>query len=167
MFSIRKADTNDCFLINDLASRIWSNTYQSILTPEQIEYMFDMMYAPENIRKQMTELKHQFFIICADNVPAGYLSIEQKENNRFNFQKIYSLPEKHGSGIGRYIIEQGIAYLKTIHSGPFTVELYVNRYNPAVGFYEHMGLKKVATRDHYIGNNYYMNDYIMELHIDN
>lgn len=167
MFSIRKADTNDCSLINDLASRVWSHTYSTILTPEQIDYMFDMMYAPENLKKQMIEQKHQFFIISADNVPAGYLSIEQKEDDLFNFQKIYSLPEMHGSGIGRYIIEQGIAYLKSIHPGSFTVELYVNRYNPAVGFYKHMGFHEVATRDHAIGNGYYMNDFIMEQRVEN
>lgn len=158
---------DDRFLIHDLAARTWFDTYRSILTADQIDYMFDMMYAPENIVKQMTEQKHQFFIISSDDTPAGYLSIEPKGDDRFNFQKIYSLPEMHGTGIGRFIIEQGVAYLKGIHPGPFTVELYVNRYNPAVGFYKHMGLQVVDTRDHAIGNGYYMNDYIMEMRIEN
>ncbi|WP_455628058.1 GNAT family N-acetyltransferase [Parabacteroides chinchillae] len=161
MFSIKKATTDDCLTIRSLASRTWGNTYGSILSKEQLDYMFDMMYAPENILKQMNELHHQFFIIFKDDEPAGYLSIEKKENDLFNFQKIYSLPETHGSGIGRYIIEQGIAYLKSICSTPFTIELYVNRHNPAVNFYKHMGFEEVAIRDHHIGNGYYMNDFIM------
>ena len=167
MFSIRKATTQDCELIQDLASQIWENTYSSILTKKQLDYMFDMMYATDNLLKQMIEWHHQYFIISADDVPAGYLSIEKKEDDLFNFQKIYSLPEMHGTGIGRYIIEQGIAYLKSIHPGPFTIELYVNRYNPAVGFYKHMGLKEVGTRDYHIGNNYYMNDYVMAMKVEN
>lgn len=167
MFSIRKADTSDCALIRDLASRIWEPTYASILTKEQIEYMFEMMYAPASLLKQMNELGHRFFIISVDGVPAGYLSIEQKEDDLFNFQKIYSLPELHGCGIGRYMIEQGIAYLKKIHPGPFTIELYVNRYNKAVGFYRHLGLQEVDTRDHAIGNGYYMNDYVMAMKVEN
>ena len=81
----------------------------------------------------MSELHHQFFIIYADGVPSGYLSIETVEKDLYEFQKIYSLPSLHGSGIGRFIIEQGIAYLKTIHPSPFTIELNVNRHNPAVG----------------------------------
>lgn len=167
MFSIRKAHVNDCPLINELAARTWSHTYQSILSPEQIDYMFQMMYAPENLLKQMNELHHQFFLFYADEEPVGYLSIETVDADRFNFQKIYSLPEWHGKGLGRYILEQGIAYLKSIHPGPFTVELYVNRYNKAVKFYQHMGLQIVGERDHAIGNGYFMNDYIMELPVAN
>lgn len=164
--SIRKADTNDCSLIHNLASQIWAPTYQSILSEEQLDYMFEMMYSTEHISQQMTELKHTYFIIYADNKPAGYLSIEKRSDDKYIFQKIYSLPELHGKGIGRYIIEQGISYLKKIHPSPFTIELYVNRENPAVGFYEHIGMKKTATRNHDIGNGYLMNDYIMTMRIE-
>ena len=46
------------------------------------------------------------------------------------------------------------------------MELNVNRNNPALGFYEHMGMKKVREGDFPIGNGYYMNDYIMGLDIN-
>ena len=68
MFSITKATVNDCQLIQDLASKIWEPTYGSILSREQLDYMFDMMYSHENLLKQMNELHHQFFIIYADGV---------------------------------------------------------------------------------------------------
>lgn len=167
MFSISKASTEDCLLIHDLATLIWEPTYGSILSREQLDYMFSMMYTPENLRKQMEELHHEFFIIYNEGIPSGYLSIETVEKDLYEFQKIYSLPALHGSGIGRFIIEQGIAYLKSIHPGPFTIELNVNRYNPALGFYKHMGFYEHATRDFHIGNGYYMNDYIMRMEIDN
>ena len=165
MFTFRKASTADRFLIRELASQIWENTYKTILSKDQIDYMFDMMYAPENLLKQMTEQHHQFFIVYANLKPAGYLSIEKAGENTFIFQKIYSLPEMHGSGIGRFIIEEGTRYLKTICENSFTIELFVNRYNPAVGFYKHMGFQEIGTRDHAIGHDFYMNDYIMALHI--
>lgn len=87
MFTIRKATIDDRSLIHDLASRIWENTYGKILSKEQLDYMFDMMYAPDNILKQMEELHHQYFIILADDMPAGYLSIEKTGENTYNFQK--------------------------------------------------------------------------------
>lgn len=165
MFSIRKATTDDCSLIHHLASHTWENTYGSILDKEQLDFMFEMMYAPANILKQMTVEHHQYFIIQADDVPSGYLSIEKEDDDTYLFQKVYSLPETHGTGIGRYIIEQGIAHLRTQHPSPFTVKLYVNRENPAVGFYKHMGFQEIATRDYSIGNGYFMNDFIMTLEI--
>jgi ribosomal protein S18 acetylase RimI-like enzyme len=156
--SIRKADANDCSRIRELASRIWEPTYGSILPKEQLEYMFEMMYSDGHIKQQMTEQEHEYLIIYADNEPAGYISIEKKSDDTFIFQKIYTLPELHGKGLGRYLIKQGTMYIQSTHPSPFTVELYVNRENPAVGFYEHLSMKKTATRDHYIGNGFYMTE---------
>lgn len=165
MFSIRTADLNDRYLINELASQVWENTYGQILTKDQLEYMFDMMYAPDNIARQITESGHLYFIVYKDNIPSGYLSIEQKDENTYIFQKVYALPEMQGTGMGRYMIEQGVSYLKSIHPLPFSIILYVNRENRAVGFYKHLGFKVIDTRDHHIGNGYYMNDYIMEMEV--
>lgn len=166
MFSIQKAKKEDAPLIHDLASRIWEPTYGAILSPEQLSYMFDLMYAPESILKQMDELGHQYFIVSDDDVPSGYISIEKRDDNTYIFQKIYALPEKQGTGMGRFMIEEGVRYLKGVHTGPFQVMLYVNRENPAIGFYEHIGFRQTDVRDHHIGNGYYMNDYIMTLCVD-
>ena len=166
-FFFTEATVNDSPLIRELASKTWEPTYGSILSPEQLDYMFEMMYSLDSLHRQMEELHHQFFIISADGIPSGYLSIEPIDKDLFEFQKVYSLPHLHGSGIGRFIIEQGVSYLKNIHPGPFTVKLNVNRHNPAVGFYKHIGFHEAATRDFPIGNGYYMNDYIMQMEVDN
>lgn len=165
MYTIKQANAEDRELIRKIAALTWEPTYRDILSKKQIDYMFEMMYSPDSLKTQMEKLHHQFFIIYADSIPIAYLSIEPKPGNRFNFQKIYSLPEMHGKGVGRFIIEQGIDYLKTHYPLPFTIELYVNRYNSAVSFYQHLGLKIVGTRDYDIGNGFFMNDYIMELEV--
>ncbi|MDY3069048.1 MAG: GNAT family N-acetyltransferase [Parabacteroides sp.] len=165
MYSIKEATTDDCLIIQKIASQTWAATYSSILSKEQLDYMYDMMYSTVSLKRQMEVLKHKFFIIYSNGIPSGYLSIEKKADNRFNFQKIYSLPSIHGKGIGRFIIEQGIEYLRKNYIPPFVIELYVNRYNPAVNFYKHMGLSIIDTRDHDIGNGFFMNDYIMEMEV--
>lgn len=165
MFSIRKGDADDRFLINELASQIWEPTYGKILCKEQLDYMFEMMYDPENIRKQMTEQGHRYFIASIDGVPSGYISLERKDDDTFIIQKIYALPRCQGTGLGRYMVDEAVKHLKEIHPGPFMIQLYVNRENPAVGFYKHLGFYQLATRDHAIGNGYYMNDYIMALDV--
>jgi len=179
--SIRQATTDDTALINSLAARIWEPTYGSILSKAQLDYMFEMMYSEEHIAEQMTEKGHTFLIASADGTPCGYISYEQDSNTnkafsdsialsntiageKYIFQKIYCLPEMQGKGIGRYLVNEGIKWLKALSGGkPIEIELYVNRGNPAVGFYEHIGFVKTDVRDHYIGNGYYMNDYIMTL----
>jgi len=44
---IRKAGPDDVKTINDLAEIAFRHTYREILSPEQMEYMMDWMYAPE------------------------------------------------------------------------------------------------------------------------
>lgn len=169
MFTYRDATTDDVALIRSLADGVWQETYAPILSPEQIEYMFEMMYSHENIIAQMQEKHHHFLIIMQDTVPCAYISIEPLGGRRYNFQKIYARREVHGCGVGRYMIEQGIEWVlrnetlaPSSSAGNVVVELFVNRRNPAVGFYRHMGFDIVDTRDHAIGNDFYMNDYIME-----
>ena len=167
MLTFRDATIQDVALIRSLADGVWQATYASILSPQQIEYMFDMMYSDENLTKQMRDKHHHFIIIYRNDIPCAYISIEPLGERRYNFQKIYARSEVHGTGVGRYMIEQGIEWVRrqernSHNNAPITIELFVNRANPAVNFYKHMGFEIVNTRDFDIGNGYFMNDYIME-----
>lgn len=164
MFTIRQAQADDCLLINQLAANVFPATYKDILSQEQLEYMFDWMYAPQNIRKQMEE-GHVYFIAYEESEPCGYLSVQQEEENLFHLQKIYVLPAFQKAQAGNYLFHEAIKYIKKVHPAPCRMELNVNRNNKAVGFYERMGMKIAREGDFHIGNGYYMNDYIMAIEL--
>jgi ribosomal protein S18 acetylase RimI-like enzyme len=169
--TVRQATEKDTALLNSLAAQIWEPTYGAILSKEQLDYMFEMMYSEVRIAEQIMSLGHTYLIAFADGVPCGYISFEpvakaniKPDSHGFIFQKIYCLPSMQGKGIGRYLVNEGIKHLKRLtDNAPLEIELYVNRENPAVSFYEHIGFRKSGVRDHYIGNGYYMNDYIMKI----
>ncbi len=165
MFTIRKATINDIPLINTMAQIIFPATYQEILSKEQLDYMMDWMYSPQNLRKQMEEEGHIYYIACKEDEAAGYVSIQPEGEHLFHLQKIYVLPHFQGRQLGKILFEQAIRAIKEIHPEPCEMHLNVNRNNKALQFYEHMGMKKVAEGDFPIGNGYYMNDYIMGLSI--
>lgn len=166
-FSCRKASLDDIALIRSLADGVWQATYADILSSKQIAYMFDLMYSPAALIEQMNVRHHVFFIVMLGGKPCAYISIESLGDSRYNFQKIYACTAVHGRGVGRYMIEQGLEYVRCIEQGrPAVVELFVNRRNPAVSFYRHMGFNIVAERDYDIGEGYFMNDYIMERAVD-
>lgn len=165
MYTIRKATVADCILINKLAQMVFPATYGEILSTEQLNYMMDWMYAPENIRKQMEEEGHVYFIAYEECEPCGYLSIQQQEKDVFHLQKIYVLPYFQGAHCGSFLFREAIKYIKEVHPEPCLMELNVNRQNKALDFYERMGMKKLREGDFPIGNGYYMNDYIMGLEI--
>ena len=165
MFKIRKATLEDIEMINRLAWIVFPHTYKEILSPEQMEYMMDWMYSPENLHKQMTEDGHIYYLAFEGDEPAGYLSIQPEGEHTYHLQKIYVLPSFQGKKLGKLLFEQAIKAIKELHPEPCQMRLNVNRQNKALTFYEKMGMKKVDEGDFHIGNGYYMNDYIMELDI--
>ena len=166
MFEIRKATLEDIPLINKLAWIVFPHTYKELLSPGQIEFMMDWMYSPANLKKQMTEDGHTYFIAYEGDEPAGYLSIQPEGEHTYHLQKIYVLPSFQGKKLGKQLFIQAIQAIKELHHEPCQMRLNVNRYNTkAVDFYFRMGMKKVFEGDFDIGHGYLMTDYIMALDI--
>ena len=117
------------------------------------------------VKNQMEKEHHIYYIAYEECEPAGYVSIQQEDTDLFHLQKIYVLPYFQKYKLGRQLFQQAIKGIKELHPEPCRMELNVNRQNPALGFYEHMGMKKVREGDFPIGNGYYMNDYIMGMDI--
>lgn len=164
MVSIKKATKEDADLIRSLAMDVFPATYREILSPDQLDYMFEWMYAEENIHHQMQD-GHVYFIASKERTPCGYASVEQEAQDLFHLQKIYVLPAFQGYRIGHHLFNEVVDYIKTHHPAPCVIELNVNRSNKAVDFYKRMGMNIVREGDFPIGNGYYMNDYIMALSI--
>ncbi len=159
MFSIRKTTYIDIPLIRELTYKVWPQTYASILSPEQITYMLDMMYSEESLKKQMNE-GAQFIIVYDELEPAGFASYQQIETGVYKLHKIYVLPSQQGKGTGRFIIDQVIQEIK--NKGALSLKLQVNINNKAKSFYEKLGFREKELINLDIGNGFFMNDYIME-----
>ena len=61
MISITQATESDIHVIKSMADVVFRNTYSSILTAEQVEYMMEWMYSDKSLEKQFSDL-HIFFI---------------------------------------------------------------------------------------------------------
>lgn len=169
-FFITKAGPDDLQTIHDMAQVVFRHTYREILTPEQMEYMMDWMYSPGNLKKQLEE-GHVYYIAHSDGEPCGYLSVQREGVDPegvevFHLQKIYVMPSFQGGGLGRMLFEQAVSHANTFRTSPKArIELNVNRSNPAVEFYSHLGLTILRQGDFHIGNGFYMNDYIMGIDV--
>jgi len=163
-YSIREADQTDCELIRQLASQVWFVTYRDVHTQEQLEYMFEEMYEPCKLEQQM-EAGHAFFIGYDQQIPFGYFSIEQKDTNLFYLQKLYVLPAWQGKGAGKFLFLSAVDRIKKQHPRRCLLELNVNRQNPAIHFYERMGMIRYKESDDPIGEGFIMNNCFMRMEI--
>jgi len=155
------AGLDDFKTINDLAWEIWPDTYREILTPEQLEYMLDMMYSREAYTDQITRQGHYFLMVKNDGRYIGFASYELNYRKATaKLHKLYLLPDKQGLGAGKLLLGT-IEELAAQH-GNYRITLNVNRFNPAVQFYLKSGYSNLGQEDIGIGNGYFMRDFIME-----
>ena len=143
---IRPATAADIPTIMALAEATW-------------EYMYRVIYTEASLQRQIIEQGHQFLLAYLDEQATGYASFSaQPEAGLFKLQKIYVLPSHQGLGQGQQLVQAVETAVRA--AGGHTLDLNVNRHNPALAFYEHLGFQRHREEDIAIGP-YWMNDYVM------
>jgi len=151
-------------VIVEIAETTWADTYRTILTPEQMRYMLDTIYAADTLLRVMRDGSQKFLLIKEQAGYAGFVSYgeRQDEPGVFKLHKIYVLPNNQGKGYGKLLIDAVKQQLASI--SVIALDLNVNRYNPAQHFYKKLGFKIIREEDVPIGQ-YFMNDYVMRLEL--
>ena len=160
--TIVPAEKKDLPLISDMAPEIWQHAYGRILSPEQITYMLDMMYA-RRVLETAYDNGVKFRLICSDGNPVGFFSFFEcpEERSVIKLDKLYLGSAFHGKGIG----SAALNYLTECASdaGYSAIRLNVNKLNKrAITAYLRNGFKKKESVKADIGNGFFMDDYIME-----
>ena len=168
--NLRTATLDDIPAIITLQTKIWEPTYRSILSPEQIQYMFAYLYTPDALAEQMTTKGHTFILAetqlkSAKPELTGFASFglagretDLPVGRAFKLHKIYVLPSTQGTGLGRQLLAE--VELRCWQEGGNELLLNVNRYNKARTFYERQGFAVLREEDVPIGP-YWMNDFVM------
>ena len=168
---IKKAAEEDLITISDMAQVVFRHTYREILSSEQMEYMMEMMYSMPNLRLQLMD-GHHYYIAYDGNAPCGYVSVQHEGPDEdgievFHLHKIYVMPDSQGRGVGLKLFETAVAHVRDAAQGSHArIELNVNKYNKAVDFYRHLGMRVLVEKDFPFGNGFYKTDYIMGLDVD-
>jgi GNAT superfamily N-acetyltransferase len=159
--TISVATKNQLTVIQELANAIWPDTYGSILSQEQLDYMMEMMYSLDSLENQ---LKNNIVFLLAndENGFIGFASYELnfENSNKTKIHKLYVLPQIQGKGVGKNFIQ----YINDIAKSNANLGLIlnVNKYNKAKDFYLKYGFEITKSIIVAIGKGYIMDDYIME-----
>ncbi len=166
MQEIKEVSLESIPVIQQLSKEIWNKVYPSIISQEQIDYMLNLIYDEKSLHHQITEQKHHFIIINLSKIPVGFASYSVKSTDQptvIRLNKLYLQPEHHGKALGKAMLENIVIKARIL--GGQSLELNVNKYNPAISFYERQGFKINAEEVIDIGKGYVMDDYIMTLSI--
>ena len=154
---------NDFKKVFNLATEIWNNNYNNIISQEQIDYMLNMMYSPERLQQDLNE-GYEWEFIYHNNILIGYLAYVIKEDNRVFLSKIYLKTTAQGLGLGKLALQRVKDYANSNNCK--AVYLTVNRGNEkGVRAYKKSGFTIIAEEDFDIGNGHIMDDYVFEFAI--
>lgn len=156
-----KAEKKDIPTIQNLARKSWESAYADILSKEQIEYMLGTMYAESEIFSHLENPNYHYYLIENNGEVAGFIGYEHHyEPKTTKLHRIYLLPESKGKGLGK----AGISFLKdkVAEVDDNRIILNVNKSNKAKIVYEKQGFTVYDNIVLDIGNDYVMDDYLME-----
>ena len=91
--------------VAELAGVIWRKHYPGIITPEQIEYMLDLGYSLEALRRFITEEGAGLDLAYVANRLAGFAAYYRTDHrDELKLDKLYVHQDFQGRGVGRSLI---------------------------------------------------------------
>ncbi len=161
MTSLIKAIEKDIPLIRELAEKSWKSAYAELLSKEQIDYMLAEMYSVEEISAHLQNRNYHYYLILNENIAVGFIGFEHHyELQTTKLHRIYLVENAKGKGCGKTALN----FLKkqTSESGDSRIILNVNKENNAKSIYESQGFSVYKEDVFDIGNDFVMDDYLME-----
>src|SRR5918993_1411579 len=105
-FVIRRADETDVHVISTLAHAIWPQTYGSIISEAQLDYMLKKMYSEDSLRKQMED-GHRFLLALMNAETVAFASYSHgNKAGIYKTHKLYVHPMLHGKGFGKKLLDK-------------------------------------------------------------
>jgi ribosomal protein S18 acetylase RimI-like enzyme len=155
----RAATTADIPLLRDLAERTWRVSYVEMIPAEQIDFMLEWMYGPEQIAEEL-RAGVLWELAFAEDQPVGFFSVTFEGSSRAKLNKLYILPERQGAGLGRALLER--AHKLAASRGASEIWLQVNKSNArAIRAYQRSGYIVERSAVFEIGRGFVMDDFIM------
>lgn len=148
--------------IKKIACETWPNTFEKVMSKEQIQYMLNLIYNEVSLQTQMLEKGHQFILAQKNEQPLGFTSYELNYNNeaQLMIHKLYMLPLSQGLGIGTKLLNLLSNTARQKNNKRLRLKVYYENHK-AIVFYEKYGFKKTGTETTDIGNGYNILDNVM------
>ncbi|GAB4511340.1 MAG: GNAT family N-acetyltransferase [Allomuricauda sp.] len=161
MIEFELASKNDVSIIVTIARKTWPNTFENIMSKEQIEYMLDLVYNPTAITAQMKSGQN-FHLIKHKQIPVGFTAFETnyEDKPQLMIHKVYLLPSVQGLGIGKSTFDHLTRIALANNQSALTLKVH-HKNQKAIGFYEKKGFVIHRTEKTQIGNHYEILDYVM------
>lgn len=163
MTKFLEVKTEEIKTLANLASEIWHEYWNIILSGKQIDYMIENFQSEDAIKHQCTNESYTYYFINDNGENIGYFGVSERKNYLF-LSKLYIKKAFRSKGIGRKAFEKikKIAKQKQYKE----IQLTVNKYNKnTIQAYLRWGFRTINSVITDIGSGFVMDDYIMSFEL--
>ena len=146
-------------LASALAQGIFVEYYKPMNGIDHATYMANKFLSEEAINDEIIN-GTIFKVLFLDRNPIGFTEYKI-DNDRVFLSKLYMDKDYRNKGYGKLMLQDCIKYAK--NNNKKAIYLTVNKKNKTKDKYLHWGFEIIDSVVSDIGNNYVMDDYIMEL----
>lgn len=148
---------NNIAALSELATKIVREHFDPIIGKTQNDYMLKKFQTVDAIMEQL-EQGYQYYFVCDTNgTQIGFLAFYPREHELY-LSKFYLAKEHRGCGYAKAMLHFVIAHAQQLSLK--NIVLNVNRDNPAIRAYEHMGFQKIGEEKNDIGQGFFMDDFV-------
>src|SRR5262245_60778193 len=135
---IRRAAETDLSKVETFARTTWPVAYAGIIPDVVQRRLLDRWYSPESLRSTLAAQGSSFFVAESRGEVVGFAQFARRSAESVELTRIYVLPDRQRSGIGRQLLDAGLKECAAEGLRHLTVE--VERDNgPGRRFYERVG----------------------------
>lgn len=149
-----------------LAIRTYYETFAALNTPENMEEYLRRAFAREKLSRELSDKNSMFFLLRADDKPAGYLKVNEAPSQTdvndpasLEIERIYVSGEFQGEGLGRYLMEHAIRMAAARKKKYVWLGVW-EKNEKAIRFYKRNGFCRIGTHSFVMGEDE-QTDYIM------
>ena len=149
--------------LSALATAIVREHFDPIIGKAQNDYMLQKFQTAEAIGRQLAQ-GYQYYVVHNQQRHAvGFLAFYPRQQDLY-LSKFYLQKDERGQGYARTMLQFVLEQAALV--GKDKIVLNVNRDNPVVQVYEHLGFVKTGEEKNDIGNGFFMDDFVFTYTID-
>jgi ribosomal protein S18 acetylase RimI-like enzyme len=157
--TIRRAIADDAELLVELGAQTFSSAFAKDNSPADMAAYLATNFTLERLSDELADQGAIFFIAEVDQLAAGYAKLKQGDapdcvsgDNPIEIERIYTLPEHFGKGVGEALIKACLEEAK--QRGFQSVWLGVwERNDRALAFYRKFGFREAGDKIFQLGSD--------------
>ena len=157
--TIKKCSPDDARVIQEIGRQTFFETFHGTTSPENMQAYLEKAFNIEQLEKELSNPASEFFLLLADQEPAGYLKINtgqaQTENmgdDALEVERLYVKKPFQKHGFGRLLMNHALDIARRRRMKK--VWLGVWEYNDnAIAFYKKMGFVLTGSHSFFVGDD--------------